>query len=74
MTFSVPLDGAPALHDGDAVAVFGAGVRLCDGVVGTEPDVAVEFAVSPGCADAVSSAVAAREVVLGRSEGIPLGV
>ncbi len=74
VTFSVPLDGTPTLHDGDAIAVFAVGRRLCDGMVGLGTDVTVEFAVPPECADAVSSAVAAREVVLGRSEGIPLGV
>ena len=74
VVFALPADGAPALHPGDPATLFGAGERVCDGVVtaagpSNDPGVtaAIEVAVAPRCAPLVSQQVAAHSIVLARA-------
>jgi hypothetical protein len=66
IVFAIAADGAPALVQGDGVAVFAAGQRLCDGTVAAPPGEQVEFGVPAECGGAVGNAVALGEVVLAR--------
>lgn len=68
VTFALAADSAPTLVAGDTVVVYGQGVRWCDGVVvSAATDGAVEIAVPPDDAEAVSAQVALGEVVLART-------
>lgn len=66
IVFAVAADGAPALAQGDGVAVFAAGRRLCDGTIAAPPGERVEFAVPADCGGPVGNAVALGDVVLAR--------
>ena len=64
VVFALATDDAPALRQGDRVAIFGSGQRWCDGVVVALSDHAVEVGVPPECADAVSVQVGTDSIVL----------
>lgn len=71
IVFSTSRERAPRVWPGAVVAVFGDGYRWCDGVVTAVDDdavsPAVEVAVPPSCADAVSGMVVADAIVLARA-------
>jgi hypothetical protein len=74
VVFALPAEGAPTLHPGDPATLFGAGERVCDGVVaavGSSNDsgtaATVEVAVAPRCAPLVSQQVVAHSIVLARA-------
>ena len=67
VVFAAPAEGAPTLAEGDGVAVFAGGQRLCDGVVAAPPGERIEFGVPAECAATVGSEAALGEVVLARA-------
>ncbi len=64
VVFALAGDNTPALRQGDRVAIFGSGLRWCDGVVVAREEEAVEIGVPPDCAEAVSAQLAIDSVVL----------
>ncbi len=66
VVFAVPADGVPTLAQGDGVAVFAGGRRLCDGTVSAPPGAQVEFGVPPECAADVGNEVALGGIVVAR--------
>lgn len=66
VTFAVDRGHTPTLSAYDPVALFGLGERWCDGLVVGLADDVVDIAVPPSCAGAISSQVAAGELVIGR--------
>ena len=74
VVFALPAEGAPSLHPGDGVTVFGGGQSLCEGIVvvpaaaGASGGAAtVEVAVAPRCGAPVGQQLAAHSIVLARA-------
>jgi hypothetical protein len=64
----VPLSAehAPSLIPGDAVTLFAAGIRLCDGTVTAATGERVEAGIPPDCAMQVSTQLTTAEILVTR--------